>query len=358
LHPLSDFSFIDLFAGIGGMRLGFESAGGECVFTSEWNLHSQETYKDNFESDETIEGDVTLIDEQSIPPHDVLLAGFPCQPFSLAGVSKNNSLGRAHGFSDSARGTLFFDIVRILKEHEPQAFLLENVKHLRRHDKGRTFSLIEKVLRDELGYSIDSHVVDASWFVPQHRERVFIAGFKTPNDFKLESIDFESLGTNPKLRKVLHNKASGEPWENRYLNENFQVHDKYTLTPKLWAYLQEYAAKHRAKGNGFGFGLVGPNDVTRTLSARYYKDGAEILLDQGSRVPPRRLTPRECSRLMGFDDFGESKWKLPQSDNQAYRQLGNAVSPPVVKVIADEMIEALGIRNSTPLGSELLPAAA
>lgn len=317
------FRFIDLFAGIGGLRIGFEQAGGTCVFTSEWNKFSQETYRANFPDPEHgIEGDITQIEAASIPEHDVLLAGFPCQPFSIAGVSKKNALGRAHGFADETQGTLFFDVVRILRHHKPRAFLLENVKNLVSHDKGNTFRVIMHAL-DELGYYVDHKVIDARYWVPQHRERIFLAGFRkdTGIRFSLDAVEVPD-GPRPKLGDILET----------------EVPEKYTLTDHLWQYLQNYAAKHKAAGNGFGFGLCGPENVARTLSARYYKDGSEILISQGPDKNPRRLTPRECARLMGFDRPGSNDpWKIPVSDTQAYKQFGNAVAAPVAIAVAAAM---------------------
>jgi DNA (cytosine-5)-methyltransferase 1 len=352
-----DFRFIDLFAGIGGMRRGFEAAGGRCVFTSEWNKYSQEAYRANFGPDE-IAGDITRIDPRGIPNHEVLVAGFPCQPFSLAGVSKKNALGRAHGFADETQGTLFFDIARILEFHRPEAFLLENVKNLKSHDKGRTFEVIVDVLTKGLGYSLQWRVIDAKGFVPQHRERVFLVGFREERGFDFRLTDIPASSSGPKLSSILHPEDGSEDHEDPFtVGPEAKVNDRYTLTPRLWAYLQEYARKHRAKGNGFGFGLVGPDDVARTLSARYYKDGAEILVRRNAGSP-RRLTPRECARLMGFDAPGGSSWVIPVSDTQAYRQFGNAVVPPVIEAIASDMAAALGSKPVSGAQGTIFSAAA
>lgn len=327
------FTFIDLFAGIGGIRKGFEACGGRCVFTSEWNTYAQKTYLANFpDSNHAMVGDITKVDASDVPDHDVLLAGFPCQPFSIAGVSKKNALGRAHGFADLTQGTLFFDIVRILKEKRPKAFLLENVKNLRSHDKGNTFMVIQKTLR-ELGYHIHTRVVDGQHFVPQHRERILIVGFREETDFTWDDLQLPKEG--PRLSTILHPEDGSEPVEERFTSgRRAEVLPKYTLTPKLWAYLKNYAAKHRAAGNGFGYGLATGDSVTRTLSARYYKDGSEILVSRGPRKRPRRLTPRECARLMGFgDDF-----VIPVSDTQAYKQFGNSVVVPVMREVARIML--------------------
>lgn len=339
--PYSDtaFTFIDLFAGIGGLRKGFESIGGRCVFTSEWNSYSQQTYKANFVCDHEIEGDITKIEARDIPSHDLLLAGFPCQPFSIAGVSKKNSLNRPHGFRCDAQGTLFFDVARIIEHHRPKAFLLENVKNLVNHDKGNTFRVIHKTLTEELGYHVSYRIVDAKAWVPQHRERIFIVGFREETGFSLEDLIIPALDQWPALCSILHPEDGSEDYESnmRFLRgQNGRVDSKYTLSDKLWQYLQGYAEKHREKGNGFGFGLVGPRDTSRTLSARYYKDGSEILVKQ-KRKNPRRLTPRECARLMGFDKPGESTFIIPVSDTQAYKQFGNAVVVPVVESIAKLM---------------------
>ncbi|MEI6446602.1 MAG: DNA (cytosine-5-)-methyltransferase [Actinomycetes bacterium] len=318
------------------MRLGFESIGGECVFTSEWNQKAQDTYRANF-GDELISGDIQAIPAVEIPDHDVLAAGFPCQPFSIAGVSKKNALGRKHGFADETQGTLFFDVARIIDEKRPAAFLLENVKNLRSHDKGRTFEVITKVLTEDLGYSLQWRIIDAKSWVPQHRERIFLIGFRDPSGFDFSALEVPPVEDGPKLRAILHPEDGSEPVEAPFTEgPDAKVSAKYTLTPKLWSYLQGYAAKHKAAGNGFGFGLVGPDDTSRTISARYYKDGSEILIRQARRRP-RRLTPRECARLMGFDQPGRRDWVIPVSDTQAYRQFGNAVVPQVVTAVAELM---------------------
>jgi len=336
------FTFIDLFAGIGGLRRGFDSIGGKCVFTSEWDKYSQATYKANYRNDDhDVTGDITKVDAADIPAHDILLAGFPCQPFSIAGVSKKNALGRAHGFADETQGTLFFDVARIIKHHQPKAFLLENVKNLVNHDKGRTFEVILQTLREELDYDVVAKVVDAKGYVPQHRERIFIAGFRKDLKIKFDFKNFEMADPfdGPKLKTILHPEDGSEGPDKHYTVNNFgSVSDRYVLTDHLWQYLQNYAAKHKAAGNGFGFGLVGPDDVARTLSARYYKDGSEILIDRGKGKVPRRLTPRECARLMGFDEPNGADFVIPVSDTQAYRQFGNSVVVPVVKAVASHML--------------------
>lgn len=351
------FTFIDLFAGIGGMRRAFEPLGGKCVFTSEWNKYSQITYRANYSCDHEVAGDITQIDAAAIPKHDLLLAGFPCQPFSIAGVSKKNSLNRPHGFHDVAQGTLFFDVARILEYHKPRAFLLENVKNLVGHDRGRTFEVIRRTLTEELGYNISYRVIDARFWVPQHRERIIIVGFKDQYSFSLDDIQVPNAEQAPILGSILHPPVIKAPvldQDARYLDASGRVKSAYTLSDKLWNYLQAYAAKHRALGNGFGCSVVGPKDVARTLSARYYKDGSEILVKQ-LRKNPRRLTPRECSRLMGFDSQDSSEFLIPVSDTQAYHQFGNAVVVPVIASVAKHMVPWLieGVR-SVSTGQQLL----
>ncbi len=356
LRP-ADFTFIDLFAGIGGMRMGFdrvEDYRGRCVYTCEWDRFSRQTYRANFQPGEQIAGDIREVRTADVPQHDLLLAGFPCQPFSLAGVSKKNSLGRPHGFADETQGTLFFDIARILRDHEPEAFLLENVKHLRNHDRGRTMKVIVRTL-EGLGYSVTTRVIDARSFLPQRRQRVFIAGFRGESEFDLNDLDLPDPADGPRLDSILHPEDGSEEAESPYTHgELALVSGKYTLSDHLWSYLQEYARRHRARGNGFGFGLVGPEDTARTLSARYYKDGSEILIRQDG-ANPRRLTPRECARLMGFDDFGQSLFEIPVSDTQAYKQFGNAVAVPVVDAVARAMAPHVASRVSNPDQLSLLP---
>jgi DNA (cytosine-5)-methyltransferase 1 len=304
--------FIDLFCGIGGFRIAFERAGCECVFSSDWNKYAQITYEANF--GELPHGDIYSVPDSAIPPHNILCAGFPCQPFSIAGVSKKLSLGMKHGFEDEKQGNLFFRLVELIDRYRPDAFVLENVKNLKSHDKGRTFEIIYNTLIEALGYTVYHKIIDAQSVVPQHRERIFLVGFREPRYFEFPQ--FPSEG--PTLGTILEN----------------EVPEKYTLTNHLWNYLQNYAKKHRAAGNGFGFGLFSGEDIARTLSARYYKDGSEILISQGARKNPRRLTPRECARIMGFpEDF-----KIPVSDTQAYKQFGNSVVVPVVERIARAVV--------------------
>lgn len=338
-HPTKEpgeFRFIDLFAGIGGLRMAFEHIGGECVFTSEWDSYAQRTYAANYRDSHELNGDITKVDARDIPDHDVLLAGFPCQPFSIAGVSKKNALGRKHGFADETQGTLFFDVARIIEAKHPKAFLLENVKNLMSHDKGRTFDVIKRTLTEELGYHIHTRVINGEHFVPQHRERIVIVGFREPREFSWDALELPKKGSR-RLADILHRDDGTEPeleWDgNRFFDhKKKQVNPKYILTDKLWAYLQAYKEKHTAKGNGFGFGLVGPDDIARTLSARYYKDGSEILIKRG-RKNPRRLTPRECARLMGFPD----SYRIPVSDTRAYKQFGNSVVMLAFREVARTM---------------------
>lgn len=342
------FRFIDLFAGIGGTRLGWESVGGRCVFTSEWDKFAKRTYLENFgeQADHTFAGDITGVAAEEVPDHEVLVAGFPCQPFSIAGVSKKNALGRPHGFADQTQGTLFFDVARIIEAKRPRAFMLENVRNLISHDRGTTFKVIMRTLQDELGYRVQASVLDASAVVPQGRRRVFIVGFDHDADFDLEGLQLPA--TRPTMSSILHPQNGTEPAEAPFTRGGrARVDDRYVLTDHLWSYLQGYAAKHRSAGNGFGYGLVGPDDVARTLSARYYKDGSEILVDRGRGKNPRRLTPRECARLMGFPD----SYRIPVSDTQAYRQFGNSVVVPVVAAVARHMHPHLGA-GAAPIVSD------
>lgn len=326
------FRFVDLFAGIGGIRMGFEAHGGDCVFTSEWNDFSKKTYIENYGDHHQFIGDIVPFPAEDVPDHDVLLGGFPCQPFSIAGVSKKNSLGRPHGFECTTQGTLFFDVARMIATKRPAAFLLENVKNLLSHDKGNTFKVILQTLKLELGYDVHYKVIDGQHFTPQHRERIIIVGFREKAGFSWDDLRLTTDG--PRLASILHKTDGTEPFlswdEDRFFDHKKRVvQPKYTLTPNLWAYLQAYAEKHRAAGNGFGFGMAFPDSVTRTLSARYHKDGSEILVNQGKKRP-RRLTPRECARLMGFPDT----FRIPVSDTQAYRQFGNSVVMPVMQEVA------------------------
>lgn len=316
------FTFIDLFAGMGGFRLAMQAQGGKCVFSSEWNKYAQKTYLANF--GEMPFGDITKeITKSYIPRNfDVLCAGFPCQPFSIAGVSKKKSLGRETGFKDKTQGTLFFDVADIISRHRPKAFFLENVKNLMSHDKGNTFKIIKGTL-DELRYSIHYLVMDGQTYVPQHRERIMIVGFDQDVFHGKEQFAFpEQKQSTRSIKDIL------DP----------DIDEKYTLSDKLWNYLQKYAEKHRAKGNGFGFGMVDLNGISRTLSARYYKDGSEILIPQTGGKNPRRLSPRECARLMGYPD----EYRLNQvSDVQAYRQCGNSVVVPLITAVSEQLVKTM-----------------
>ena len=301
---------IDLFAGIGGVRLGFEQAfsGVECVFTSEIDKFAIQTYKANF-GEENINGDITLISEKDIPEHDILLAGFPCQPFSQAGLKK--------GFSDT-RGTLFFDIERILIEKKPKAFLLENVKQLKGHEKGQTLKIILEHLRNA-GYKVYFDVLKARDFgVPQNRERIFIVGFLDQEvDFKFP----QPTNTETFVGSILENR----------------VDEKYTISDKLWEGHQRRKTQNKLNGKGFGYGLFNTSSpYTNTISARYYKDGSEILIEQKGKNP-RKITPREAARLQGYPD----SFEIPVSNAQAYRQFGNSVCVPVIAAIAKEIRNAL-----------------
>ena len=316
------FTFIDLFAGMGGFRLAMQAQGGKCVFSSEWNKYAQKTYLANF--GEMPFGDITKNVTKSYIPEkfDVLCAGFPCQPFSIAGVSKKKSLGRETGFKDKTQGTLFFDVADIISRHRPKAFFLENVKNLMSHDKGNTFKVIKGTL-EELRYSLHYLVMDGQSYVPQHRERIMIVGFDCDIFHGEEQFVFPEQKQKTKSIKDI-------------LDPN--IEEKYTLSDKLWNYLQNYAEKHRAKGNGFGFGLVSLDGISRTLSARYYKDGSEILIPQSDGKNPRRLSPRECARLMGYPD----EYRLNQvSDVQAYRQCGNSVVVPLITAVSEQLIKTM-----------------
>ena len=382
-QPHYAFRFADLFAGIGGIRSGFEAIGGQCVFTSEWNKHAVRTYRANWYCDPDAHqfnddirsltlshrsdvGDAEAAEHirRTMPQHDVLLAGFPCQPFSLAGVSKKNALGRAHGFACDTQGTLFFDVARIIDACRPAIFVLENVKNLKSHDGGKTFRIIMQTL-DALGYDVadaaamgpdDPKIIDGQHFLPQHRERIVLVGFRRDlnlaKGFTLRDLPSLYPARRPTFGELL------EP----------AVEAKFILTPVLWKYLYRYAKKHQARGNGFGYGLVNParaDSVARTLSARYYKDGAEILIDRGwdrllgekhfddpenQRRRPRRLTPRECARLMGFESPQGYRFRIPVSDTQAYRQFGNSVVVPafaaVAKLLESRILQAAARRNA------------
>lgn len=316
------FTFIDLFAGIGGFRIAMQANRGECIFSSEWDKYAQRTYYANF--GEIPFGDITKVETKKWIPakFDVLCAGFPCQPFSIAGVSKKNSLGRKHGFEDEKQGNLFFHLAEIIEKHRPKAFFLENVKNLVAHDKGKTFKVIKETLRD-LDYSFHFKVLNGKHFVPQNRERTFMVGFDSKVFNYKEKFEFPELPeSTKKVKDILETKP--EP--------------KYTLTDHLWKYLQDYSKKHKEKGNGFGYGLVDLNGTTRTMSARYYKDGSEILIPQGIKKNPRRLTIREAARLQGYPDHFIVD---AVSMNQGYKQFGNSVVMPLIEAIGEKIVQVL-----------------
>jgi DNA (cytosine-5)-methyltransferase 1 len=306
----NSFTFIDLFAGIGGIRLAFQKQGGTCVFSSEWDKFAQQTYAENFH--DVPAGDIRLVSERDIPPHDVLTAGFPCQPFSHAGLKM--------GFEDT-RGTLFFEIARIVRYHLPKLILLENVKGFLSHDKGNTFEVVKSILED-LGYEVHAKVLNARDFgIPQNRERIYIVAI---NRERTNASPF----TFPKPRAS--KKLVGDILEPR-------VPEKYTISDRLWAGHQRRLTEHRARGNGFGYSLFdSQSEYTSTISARYYKDGSEILIRQRNKNP-RKITPREAARLQGFPE----SFRIPVSDAQAYRQFGNSVAVPVVTAIAKHMVKLL-----------------
>jgi DNA (cytosine-5)-methyltransferase 1 len=320
--------FIDLFAGIGGFRQSFEELGCSCVFSSEWDEKAKETYFANY--GEVPFGDIRTIDASSIPDFDILCAGFPCQPFSIAGVSKKRSLGRATGFEDKTQGTLFFDVCRLIKEKQPKAFFLENVKNLKSHDHGNTWEIIYETLTQDLGYKVYFKIVDGKNWVPQHRERIFIVGFNP------DLIDDDEGFEIP-----LHPSTD---YEYKNLSEILEPHvpEKYTLGPGTWACLQRRKIEQRAKGNGFGYTLLPevltPKTITSTISARYYKDGAEILIPQGEGNRPRRLTVKEAMQLQGLDP---NTFVFPVGDNKAYKQIGNSVVIPAIKETGKAIISFL-----------------
>ncbi len=357
------FDHIDLFAGIGGLRAGFDALGGRCVWAAERDPFARATYEANHPGPHRWAHDVAAVPEEEVPAHDVLLAGFPCQPFSTAGVSKANSMGRRHGFLDASRGTLFFDVARIIAHRRPALFVLENVRNLRAHDGGRTFRVIYQTLAEDLGYQVNVHLINARHWVPQSRERLFIVGAREGAAFRFDDLFVPPLsGPQPTLGAVLNPQDGSEAAEPPYTEgPDAAVAARYTLRPATWKALRGHAERHAEQGNGFGFGLVGPADVARTLSARYHKDGAEILVRQEGR-PPRRLTPRECARLQGFDRPGAPRFRIPVSDTQAYQQFGNAVAPPVSIALArhlagrfPEVLAPRPARLEAPMAVEASP---
>ena len=325
------FTFADMLCGIGGMRIGLQEAGGRCVFSCERDKNARKTYKTWF--GEEPHGDVWDINPKDIPDHDILVSGFPCQPFSIAGIPKKNSLGMAHGFDDKDQGNLFFRLADIVSVKRPLAMIFENVKNLLSHDKRRTWATIESTLTN-MEYTVFHKTIDADTYVPQHRERVFVVCFDKRVFSDASSFEFPNQFPDvhhprPAMASILEN----------------EVPDKYTLSDSLWAYLQKHAERQKAKGNNFRYGLVDKEGVSRTLSARYFKDGSEILVPQTGKNP-RFLTPRECARLMGFPD----ELPIVVSDDQAYKQFGNSLVPQVSSAIAKNVtsvfrrrIEALGL---------------
>jgi len=347
---MSRLKFIDLFAGIGGFRIAFEAAECECVFSSEIDKFARHTYSKNY-LDETIHwrkaekisqheelyGDIRKVDiERDIPDFNILAAGFPCPTFSVAGISKRNALGRKSGLEDEDKGQLFFEITRILEAKKPEVFLLENVKHLKSHNSGETYNFMKDMLVNELNYDVTEKIFDAAKLVPQHRERIFIAGFRSDLDINFDINDIEIEDRNPKLKNILE--------DNQKLKEEYG--DEYTLSDKLWNYLQEYKKKHRSKGNGFGYSLADPEGVSRTMSARYHKDGSEILIPQDDiGENPRMLTPDEAARLFGFKKeykkVYNKEFEIPVSKTQAYQQFGNSLCVPLARRIAVNMVDVL-----------------
>ena len=347
------FRYAELFAGIGGFHLGLKSLGGQNVFASEWDKHAAQTYLDWYPHVNLDTRDVRTIDiDKDIPMHDVLCGGFPCQPFSVAGVSKKNSLGRAHGFEDERQGNLFFTIASVIEAKRPKIVFLENVKNLRSHDKGNTWKTIQTVL-EELGYLVHSSIIDAAAWVPQHRERLFIVAFDLAAEFKLDPSDFSfpnrDSGDYPRFADILDPEVDGN----------------LELSEGLWSYLQKYAEKHKELGNGFGFQIARPDGVSRTLSARYYKDGSEILISDDKMSRPRKLSYEEAKRLMGFSgefekySSGASAFRQVGSYSQSLKQFGNAVVPKVVQEIGREFISHLELPSDrrASINPKELPAA-
>lgn len=324
----------DLFAGIGGFRLGFRSVSSKCVFAVEIDKFSRKTYASNHEVDHPFPLDVRNV--PVLPPCDMVLAGFPCQPFSIAGIPKRASLGRPTGFSCKSQGNMFAETMRLLGSSKAEIVVLENVPHIALHNKGRTFEKIEHALRNA-GWNIAHDVLDASAFLPQTRRRWFLVGFRSlamANRFAFRATP-RVKGTM-KLQSVLHPEDGVGHVEQPYTDHSGRAAEKYTLSDNLLRCLRRHAARQKAKGNGFGYSIASPLGLARTLTARYGKDGSEILVPrpQGN---PRRLTPRECSRLMGFDEGQASDFVIPVSDTQAYKQFGNAVPPPMARHVANSV---------------------
>jgi len=328
------FRFIDLFAGIGGFRCAMTAVGGRCVFSSEWDKFAALTYTAWYGDDHLLTDDIRNLDPSFVPDHEILCAGFPCQPFSIAGVSKKNALGREHGFKDEKQGNLFFAIMEIISAKKPPIVILENVKNLKSHDKGNTYKIITSHLSHD--YVVFDEIFDARSWVPQHRERIFLVCFRkeifgaTKKEIPF-SFSRPKKPRNPVFSAILESKPL----------------KKYMLSDHLWDYLVQYKAKHQKKGNGFGYGIADPNGVSRTMSARYYKDGSEILVSHEGWKNPRRITPTEAKRLMGYEDryaamFGHKNgFPIVVSDTQAYKQFGNTVVPLVVEHIAKSIIRTM-----------------
>lgn len=311
-------SFIDLFAGIGGIRMALDQAGFDCVYSNEINPSAAQTYSKNF--GEIDVRDIRKVPEQMIPKHDVLCAGFPCQPFSRAGVSARSGLSREHGFKDKEQGKMFFQITRIVRFHQPSAIFLENVANLLKHDGGRTIKRIFLEL-DKLGYNPKFQIFDASLVVPHRRKRIYIVALKKPFAFEFPVIEQRQH----RLKDILEKRLG----------------DKHTISDKLWASHIARTARNKKKGNGFAHHIADLNGIASTLTARYGKDGRENLIPQPGKNP-RMLSPRECARLMGFpDDF-----ELPETKTPAYRQLGNSVCVPIVRIIAESLREQLDESNA------------
>jgi len=305
------FTFTDICAGIGGMRLAFENLGGKCVFTSEWDKFCQETYHKNF--GETPQGDITKISIKDIPKHDILLAGFPCQPFSKSGFATRIKLTRMNGMDDKEQGQIFFRLTKIIRAKKPKAVLFENVPRLLSIHQGKEFQIILKSMK-KLGYTCNYKVINSETVVPQRRERLYMVFIRGKNNFNFP----EMPHLNPILKSILETR----------------VKEKYTLSNNTWNWLQKHAKKHAKKGNGFGYRMADLKKTTCTLSARYGKDGSEILIPQKQKNP-RKINPRECARLMGFpEDF-----IIPVSDTQSYKQFGNSVVIPVVYIIGNEIVK-------------------
>ena len=332
------FRFVDLFAGIGGLRRGFDAIGGTCVCTAEWDRFAQATYRANYRNDgpdHRFLGDITKVDASDIPAHDVLLAGFPCQPFCEQELKETG----LQSYRDLVQGTLFFDVVLAIHHHMPRFIVLENFKEMLTFSDGKTFALMRHTLEKELGYDLGIRCIDARSVVPMRRERVYIVGVRRDLGHRLDfgAMDLPDPAKGPRLGSILHTEDGKEIGDPDFTNVDGTVADRYNLSDGFWKSLQGYAEKHHLNGNGFGYDLVGPSSIARGLSQRYHKDGSQILVDRGSGRNPRRLTPRECARLVGFDRAGENGFIIPVSDTQAYIQFGNATIAPISLAVAKHM---------------------